>query len=217
MLILASSSPRRQQLLSLLGVDFQVFTSEIDESVTPGEAPEDYVLRLALKKSRSISAISAARQVVIAADTAVVNRNQILGKPDNSQEAINMLRELRARCHQVFTGLVVRDTANEEVFTDLCVTDVYMRSYRDPEIKEYVASGDPLDKAGAYAIQNSGFNPVDKISGCYSNVVGLPLCHLNQLLHQMGVKFHEAATRGCRSSQGYNCQLVDKIQGYSAP
>ena len=217
MLILASSSPRRQQLLSLTGVDFQVVTAEIDESVKQGESPEEYVLRLALNKSRSISAPFAARHVIIAADTAVVNGNQILGKPVNSQEAIDMLRDLRARSHQVFTGLTVRDTAKDEVITDFCVTDVYMRSYHESEIEAYVASGDPLDKAGAYAIQNSGFNPVDKISGCYSNVVGLPLCHLTELLHQMGVKFQEAATQGCRTSQGYNCQLVDKIQYFSSP
>jgi MAF protein len=217
MLILASSSPRRQHLLSLVGVDFQVLTAEIDESVKPGETPGEYVLRLALNKSRSISAPSAARQVVIAADTAVVNGNQILGKPVNSREAINMLRNLRARSHQVFTGLAVRDATNDEVMTDLCVTDVLMRSYHESEIEAYVASGDPLDKAGAYAIQNSGFNPVEEISGCYSNVVGLPLCHLTELLNRMGVNFQEAATRGCRISQGYNCQLVDKIQGYSSP
>jgi MAF protein len=217
MLILASSSPRRQHLLSILGVGFQVLTAEIDEQVQPGETPEDYVLRLALNKSRSISPSSTSRQVVIAADTAVVDGNQILGKPVNKQEAVTMLRKLRARSHHVLTGLVVRDLNSKIVIKDLCVTEVRMRSYSEPEIEAYVASGDPLDKAGAYAIQNSGFNPVQEISGCYTNVVGLPLCHLAELLKEMEINFRESATYGCRTPQGYSCQLADKIQGLSSP
>lgn len=217
MLILASSSPRRQQLLALLGVDYQVLKAEIDESVKPGETPAEYVLRLALDKSQSISSPAAARQVVIAADTAVVDGNQIMGKPVNKQEAINMLHKLRARSHHVLTGLAVRDTASEIVITDLCVTEVLMRSYHESEIEDYVASGDPLDKAGAYAIQNFSFNPVQEISGCYTNVVGLPLCHLAESLQRMKVIYSEEATRSCRSAEGYNCQLADKIQGFSSP
>jgi len=217
MLILASSSPRRQQLLTFLGVKFQVLTAEIDERVRPGETPKEYVSRLALSKSQAINPSSAARWVILAADTAVVDENQILGKPLDSLQAINMLRNLRARTHHVFTSLAVRDTITEEVITDLCITEVRMRSYHESEIKDYVASGDPLDKAGAYAIQNSGFNPVQKISGCYANVVGLPLCHLTELLKQMEIKYQEHTTRGCRTSHGYSCQLADKIQEFSSP
>ena len=217
MLILASSSPRRQQLLTFLGVKFQVLTAEIDERVRPGETPKEYVSRLALSKSQAINPSSAVRWVILAADTAVVDENQILGKPLDSLQAINMLRNLRARTHHVFTSLAVRDTITEEVITDLCITEVRMRSYHESEIKDYVASGDPLDKAGAYAIQNSGFNPVQKISGCYANVVGLPLCHLTELLKQMEIKYQEHTTRGCRTSHGYSCQLADKIQEFSSP
>lgn len=214
MLILASSSPRRQQLLTFLGVKFQVLTAEIDERVLPGETPKEYVSRLAISKSQAINPSSAGRCVILAADTAVVDENQILGKPVDSLQAASMLRKLRARTHYVFTSLAVRDTMTEEVITDLCITEVRMRSYHESEIRDYVASGDPLDKAGAYAIQNSGFNPVQKISGCYTNVVGLPLCHLTELLKQMKINFQEHTTRGCRTSHGYSCQLVEKIQEF---
>ena len=215
MLILASSSPRRQQLLTFLGVEFQVLTAEIDERVRPGETPKEYVSRLALSKSQAIKSSSAAGWVILAADTAVVDENQILGKPIDSLQAASMLRRLRARTHYVFTSLAVRNTMTEEVITDLCVTEVGMRSYHESEIRDYVASGDPLDKAGAYAIQNTGFNPVQKISGCYTNVVGLPLCHLTELLKQMGIKYQEQTTIGCRTSHGYSCQLVEKIQEFT--
>ena len=217
MLILASSSPRRQQLLTFLGVEFQVLTADIDERVRPGETPKEYVSRLALSKSQAIKSSSAAGWVILAADTAVVDENQILGKPIDSLQAANMLRKLRARTHYVFTSLSVRDTLTEEVITDLCVTEVGMRSYHESEIRDYVASGDPLDKAGAYAIQNTGFNPVQKISGCYTNVVGLPLCHLTELLIKMKIDFQDHTTRGCRTSHGYSCQLADKIQEFSSP
>ncbi len=214
MLILASSSPRRQQLLTFLGVRFRVLTAEIDERVLPGETPKEYVSRLAISKSQAINPSSAGRCVILAADTAVVDENQILGKPVDSLQALNMLRKLRARTHYVITGLSVRDTMTEEAITDLCVTEVRMRSYHESEIRDYVASGDPLDKAGAYAIQNSGFNPVQKISGCYTNVVGLPLCHLTELLKQLEINHREHTTRGCRTSHGYSCQLVEKIQEF---
>ena len=193
-----------------------VLTSDIDESVEPGDTPEEYVLRLARDKSNSITSSISTHQVVIAADTAVVDGNQILGKPVNKDEALKMLRTLRARRHHVYTGLAVRDSLSGEVIDDLCVTEVRMRSYQESEIEEYVASGDPMDRAGAYAIQNSGFNPVHEITGCYSNVVGLPLCHLTGLLQQMGTDINETATRGCRTAHGYNCQLIEEIQGYNS-
>jgi MAF protein len=215
-LILASSSPRRHHLLSLLGIEFQVFTSDIDENVIPGETPEEYVLRLARDKSRFVSSPGGADHIVIAADTAVVDGNQILGKPVNREEALIMLRNLRAGSHHVFTGLAVRDPVAEKVIVDLCVTKVQMRSYPESEMEAYVASGDPLDKAGAYAIQNSGFNPVREITGCYSNVVGLPLCHLTEIMQEMELDIPQMVTQGCRTTQGYNCQLIEKIQDISS-
>ena len=211
-MILASSSPRRRDLLSLLGIDFQVLTSDVDENVKPGENPKTYVLRLAQEKARSVSYLIGTDQVIIAADTAVVDGNQILGKPVNKEEALTMLRSLRARTHQVLTGLAVWDPEDRKLQEDLCITEVQMRSFQETDMEAYVASGDPLDKAGAYAIQNSSFNPVQRITGCYSNVVGLPLCHLTEILQHLELKIPILATQGCRSAQEYNCQLIEKIQ-----
>jgi MAF protein len=215
MLILASSSPRRQRMLQLLWIGFQVDPAEIDESVQTGENPKDYVLRLARNKSLSIVPPSPNRAVIIAADTAVVDGNEILGKPASRQQARIMLQQLRGRSHYVYSGLCVRDTSNENIQSELCVTEVQMRDYQDEEVDKYVATGDPLDKAGAYAIQNYRFNPVRNINGCYTNVAGLPLCHLIELLGKMGVNISEEITRGCRTPDGYNCQLAEKIQEFS--
>jgi MAF protein len=212
MLILASGSPRRHGLLSLFGVDFQVHSSDVDERVISGESPKDYVLRLAISKSLSINPLSAERLVVIAADTAVVDGDQILGKPGSQLQAIEMLNTLRARTHNVLSGLAVRDTKRDEILTDLCSTQVKMRDYNETEIYDYIASGDPMDKAGAYAIQNSGFNPVAQITGCYANVVGLPICHLAELFNRLEINFHQGAIQGCRSGQNYKCRLVEKIK-----
>ena len=212
MLILASSSPRRQFLLNFLGIRFQVIPAEVDERIQGMENPKDYVLRLAHQKSLSIEPPPSNRSVVIAADTAVVDGNQILGKPASPQEARMMLQKLRGRSHYVYSGLSVRDTANDNVLTDLCVTEVQMRAYHDSEIDRYVASGDPLDKAGAYAIQNYKFNPVQTITGCYTNVVGLPLCHLVEVLGNLEINTPDEITRGCRTPNGYNCRLAKIIQ-----
>ena len=211
MLILASSSPRRRDLLNLLGVDFHIHTSEVNESVLPGESPHDYVLRLAISKSLVINPLSEKRLVVIGADTAVIDEDQILGKPESQEHAIEMLQNLRDRAHTVISGIAVRDTEIDEIFTDLSSTQVVMRNYEEQEIEDYVASGDPMDKAGAYAIQHSGFNPVAQITGCYANVVGLPLCHLAQILTQLGVNFNHHRIQKCRSNDIYQCQLIEHI------
>lgn len=211
MLILASGSPRRRGLLSLLGVNYHVQTSEIDESALPGESAQDYVLRLAISKSLAFNPLSAERLVVIAADTAVIDNGEILGKPASHLQALEMLEVLRDRTHQVISGIAVRDTKIDEIFTDLCTTQVEMRDYGKPEIEAYVASGDPMDKAGAYAIQHAGFDPVKHITGCYANVVGLPLCHLAKIFQRLEIGFNEEVIHNCRSDGGYQCRLVDQI------
>ena len=216
MLILASGSPRRRGLLSLLGVDFHVQTSETDESVLIDESAQDYVLRLAISKSLAFNPLSAERLVVIAADTAVIDGEKILGKPGSQRQAIEMLDNLRNRTHQVLSGIAVRDTKIDEIFTDMCTTQVEMRNYGEKEIEDYVASGDPMDKAGAYAIQHLGFDPVAQITGCYANVVGLPLCHLGQIFNRLGVEFREEAIQGCLSNGEYQCRLVEKINAMDA-
>lgn len=215
MLILASSSPRRQQLIELFGIEFQIQPAEVDESLSENETPQDYVARLARSKVMSISTKNSPGQIVIAADTAVVDKQQILGKPKNALVAAEMLRNLSGRRHFVMTGLAGRDAASGLVISDLCTTEVQMREFLNSEINDYIASGDPMDKAGAYAIQNTGFNPVEEISGCYANVVGLPMCHLAAMLTEFQIDIPEDITQGCRSPQGYSCRLIEIIERFS--
>jgi septum formation protein len=215
MLVLASSSPRRQQLLAFFGIDFQIQPADVDESLLTNEKPQDYVIRLARKKASSIKPNSPNQRIVIAADTAVVDGGQILGKPENALQAAEMLRNLSGRSHNVYTGLAGRDVESEWVSSDLCITQVHMRDFNEAEIADYIASGDPMDKAGAYAIQNTGFNPVQKISGCYANVVGLPMCHLAEMLTRFNLAFPDDITKGCRSPHGYNCRLTEIIEQFS--
>ena len=169
-LILASNSPRRQKLLSLGGWDFIKRASEIDESVLRGETPQEYVLRLAHEKAlavkQSLEQDSLTDWIILAADTTVVDPNNhaksgssgsiILGKPGDAQEAMDMLMRLRAKNHRVFTGLAVYRLSDGMQVSEVVSTEVPMRNYSDDEILQYIASGDPFDKAGAYAIQHSG-------------------------------------------------------------
>ncbi len=185
-LLLASNSPRRRQLLALAGYSFIPASADIDETPLPGEPPDAYVLRLAREKAGYIYRTTAHELPVFAADTTVADGAQILGKPADAAEAVEMLRCLRGRAHRVYTGLALI-TPSGQVFTAGCATDVYMRAYTDAEIADYAASGDPLDKAGAYAIQHAGFHPVERLQGCYANVMGLPLCLAQRLLREAGI------------------------------
>ncbi len=152
LLILASNSPRRRQLLAITGWDFNVSAADVDESQYPhGESPTDYVLRLAETKARAIKADD--DQIVLAADTTVVDGSDILSKPTDDVDAIAMLKRLRGHTHQVYTGIALLRLSDGLLLKDLCITDVSMRDYSDDEIFAYVQTGDPLDKAGAYAIQ----------------------------------------------------------------
>jgi septum formation protein len=186
-LVLASNSPRRRELLALGGWMFHVHPAEVDESQFPNEAPGQYVLRLARVKAQAGAAFIHADLTILAADTAVVDRNAILGKPKDMAEAMEMLLRLRGRTHQVYTGIAILRMSDGYLITDLCVTDVPMRSYSDKEMETYIATGDPLDKAGAYAIQHPIFHPVESFAGCYASVMGLPLCHLTRSLWKMEI------------------------------
>ena len=209
--ILASNSPRRLQLLALLGWDFQVVPAEIDESTREGESPSDYVRRLAASKARAVSSQSAADAIIIAADTTVVDGDEILGKPVDRDDAERMLRQLRGCSHQVFSALAVNHEAEKELQVDCCVTDVPMRNYDDVEMGAYISSGDPMDKAGAYAIQHAGFHPVEKLSACYANVVGLPLCHLTRTLRKMGIVSDQHTPTVCQDTLGYSCPIFEAV------
>ena len=174
---------------------FSVSVSNVDESQRSGEAPADYVLRLAEAKARAAVPNARPEHIIIGADTAVVDGIRILGKPKDMMEATAMLKLLRGHAHQVYTALAVLRMHDERLITELCVTDVPMRNYSDEEIEAYVLSGDPLDKAGAYAIQHPGFHPVENMKGCYASVMGLPLCHLIRVLRKTGCSARRRYTR----------------------
>lgn len=206
-LILASNSPRRRQLLALSGWDFEVIVADVDESLFPqNEPPADYVLRLAETKAGAVPARS--DQVVLAADTTVVDGSEILGKPKDKAEAFAMLTRLRGHTHQVYTGIALLRQSDGLLLKELCVTGVPMRNYSDEEINAYIETGDPLDKAGAYAIQHSQFHPVTNVSGCYTSVMGLPLCQVASLMSKMGFPFHTAVPAECQSLLDYQCPIL---------
>jgi len=210
MLVLASNSPRRRQLLAL-GWKFQVIPAEVDERPLPGEQPKDYVLRLAEGKARAAGSRSPRDAIVIAADTTVVDGTDILGKPVDNHQAQAMLHRLRGRSHQVYTALALLRIADGALLTDWCRTDVPMRDYSDQEMLAYIATGDPLDKAGAYAIQHNGFKPVEHLEGCYANVMGLPLCHLTRTLEKLGVYPGTDLPQACQSDLDYVCPVYQQV------
>ncbi len=205
--LLASNSPRRRELMSLGDWTFHVSVTNVDESQRTGEAPGDYVLRLAEDKARAAGRDAAAGQLVVAADTTVVDGDRLLGKPADAAEAVAMLRQLRGHRHQVYTGLAVLDPSSGRLLQDLCVTDVPMRDYSEEEIARYVESGDPFDKAGAYAIQHDEFHPVAGLAGCFASVMGLPLCHLLRLLEQLGVPLDPNVPARCQKFLNYPCPV----------
>lgn len=187
-LVLASISPRRRELIGLLHYPSQFISTDVDETLNAGESPDQLVRRLAHAKA-DIGANKFPDAIVIAADTIVSIDGVILGKPLDSNDAIRMLKLLRNRPHVVYSGLTVRRGA--QALTQVATTTVHMRDYADAEIANYVATGDPLDKAASYAIQHNGFRPVARIDGCHANVMGLPLCHLYRALKTFGVPIIE--------------------------
>ena len=190
---------------------FSVSVSNVDESQRSGEAPQDYVLRLAEAKARAAVTQARSDQIIIGADTAVVDTGRILGKPKDMKEATAMLKSLRGHTHKVYTALAVLRMHDEQLITDLCITDVPMRNYSDEELEAYVLSGDPLDKAGAYAIQHPRFHPVENMKGCYASVMGLPLCHLIRVLRTLGIAADTDIPTACQSLLQYQCPVSPAI------
>jgi septum formation protein len=185
-IILASASPRRRELLALLVREFRIAPSEFDESLVPPElAPADHVRYSAGMKAQEVAA-AFPDSLVIAADTIVVVDNQILGKPTDTADAARMLRLLGGRTHRVYTGVAVLEAGTQRA--DVECTQVTFRPLSDEIISRYIASGEPMDKAGAYAIQGKGAVLIESVSGCYPNVVGLPLYKLSLLLSEFGVE-----------------------------
>jgi len=206
-LILASASPRRRELLSLLGLPFRVVEANVEEGRLEGESPREMATRLSREKAQAVAA-DHPDSFVVACDTIVALGGKVLGKPADMEEAGGMLRRLRGRRHKVYSGLTV--WAPDRVITACDETVVHMRAYRDEEIAAYVASGDPLDKAGAYAIQSRSFHPVARIEGCYASVMGLPLRLLAQALRSLGLPVPEdrAVAAACADFTGHPCCLM---------
>ena len=211
LILLASQSPRRRELLSCTGLGFDVTSADVDESILPDEKPADYVLRLAESKARASARDAEDAQVVIGSDTAVVDADQILGKPRDAREAEAMLRQLRGRTHQVYTAIAIFRPDDGMLETDLCISDVPMREYNDAEMDTYIQSGDPLDKAGGYAIQHAGFHPVESFSGCFASVMGLPICHTARALEKAGVTVSADMPQLCQSSLNYDCTISTAV------
>src|SRR5258706_9551616 len=209
MLVLASNSPRRRQLLALADWDFIVSVADVDESQYANESPADYVLRLAETKARAIMAH--ADQIILAADTTVVDGNDILGKPKDNAEAFAMLTRLRGHTHQVYTGVALLCLSDGLILKELSVTDVPMRNYSDEEVNAYIQTGDPLDKAGAYAIQHPRFKPVASMSGCYAGVMGLPMCHVVRMMRKMDFPPHADVPLKCQTLLEYQCPVSRAI------
>ncbi len=191
--ILASSSPRRRELFDTLGIPYTILKPDIDETQHKGEAPLDYVQRLSREKAAEVAKRLTKPSTVLAADTVVIlsadtmgidQQGVILGKPVDAADARNMLQRLRGRTHQVCTAmtLLVMSDGMLQTTTQITATDVLMRDYSDAEIDAYIVTGDPFDKAGSYAIQHPVFKPVAQLDGCYTNVVGLPMCTLQTML-----------------------------------
>jgi MAF protein len=206
---LASNSPRRRALLALTKWNFIVSVANVDESLLENESPAEYVLRLAEAKARAIK--TAAHRIVLAADTTVADGRDILGKPNDDAEAFERLSRLRGRTHRVYTGIALLRASDGLLLTDLCLTDVPMRNYTDEEIRNYIASRDPFDKAGAYAIQHAGFHPVENLSGCFASVMGLPLCHVTRLLRKMDASPNADVPANCQKYLEYECPVYERI------
>lgn len=216
--ILASQSPRRRQLLALLGYPFEVVVPDVDEDLHLDAGPATYVLRTAQQKAEAIARLRppagalAPNAIIIAADTTVALDGAILGKPGEAAEARRMLLALRGRTNDVHTGVCVVDAGNGREVAAVHSAVVTMRAYSAAEIDAYVATGDPLDKAGAYAIQHAGFNPVASLDGCYLAVMGLSLCGLIVMLREVGVPCRASRAALLAAHDGYPCPLFEQIQ-----
>lgn len=190
-LVLASSSPRRQQLIELLGLPYDIVVKPGDEQTRPGLSPKEVVRQLALRKARAVyDDIKEENKssIVIGADTVVVLNGKVLGKPKDEQDALEMLSALQGKTHQVYSGVACIDTGSGKTVTDYRKTAVTIKPLSQEQIKRYIQTGEPHDKAGAYGIQGYGALIVEKIDGDYFNVVGLPLSCLNDMLAEFDIE-----------------------------
>lgn len=186
MIILASKSPRRQELMQLIGLEFQVMTEDVDETMDPSLPLKEEIKRVSSLKAAAVQSACTKEDIIVAADTMVAIDGQRLGKPKTEGDAVRMLKMLSGNSHDVITGLTVMQ--GDRVETTSVVTQVAFRNLSDEEIRAYVATGEPMDKAGAYAVQGKGSIFVSGLIGDYFNVMGLPLCTLSGLLRKFGIE-----------------------------
>lgn len=180
-IILASNSPRRKEILNKVGVEFCVMGSDIEEIVREGEKPESVVMALAFEKASDIASRVDDESIIVAADT-IVYKNSILGKPNDDKDAYNMLKSLSASSHEVYTGFTVLRANTNLKITEYVKTTVTFKELDDETINRYIETGEPMGKAGAYAIQGYGSTLIESITGDYFNVVGLPISRLSEVL-----------------------------------
>jgi MAF protein len=213
--ILASQSPRRRELLGLCGYPFETMAADVDEnSVSDPDPAQDCIQTARLKAEAILNQIclpQRERTIIVAADTIVAIDGQILGKPEDATDAKQMLSALRDRTHDVHTGVMIIDVDSGREVLGSHTAVVKMRRYTEQEMSAYIASGDPLDKAGAYAIQHPIFRPVEQLNGCYLGVMGLSICHLLQLLRQIDLPFQAELASLETAHQRNECPLYDNI------
>ena len=210
-LILASASPRRQELIQLFGLPVRVLPADVDEGVVQEPDPAKMVVATAHLKAKWVATRQRDGSLVVGSDTTVALGWEQLGKPQDVAEARATLRRLRGRVHQVHTGVVVIDSRSGRMLSDVATENVAMRDYTDEEIEAYLATGDPLDKAGSYGIQHARFRPVPHLSGCYAGVMGLPLCHLARLLRQFQVQISPMIATTCQAHNQFDCNVFEDV------
>lgn len=210
-ILLASASPRRRELLQLSGWPFRSTAVDVDEAPLPGEGGRELAARLSLAKARAAAPQARAGELVLAADTVVSDGGAIYGKPLDRQDAERILAALAGRNHQVHTALALLLAEQQQVV--ICTTEVPMRRYAGSEVAAYLDSGSALDKAGAYGIQDADFHPVDldQLVGCYANVMGLPLCHLQRSMAALGFTSPADIPLACQRQTGYDCPVYTMI------
>lgn len=221
-LILASQSPRRRELINLVGVPNRAVRADVDESMVTDPDPAVNVVKTAQLKVAEVAARLSVRPageklIIVAADTTVALDGQMLGKPADEADALRMLIALRGRSHHVFTGVSILETATGQEIKGVNTAVVTMRDYSHAEIAAYIATGDPMDKAGAYAIQHPIFKPVAHLSGCFTGVMGLSICHLIQMLAKLGLGDRVDLTAVLEAHKGYSCDLYEQITAMQKP
>lgn len=185
-IVLASESTRRIDILRTLGISFSIIPPDVDESKRKDETVREYVYRVAHDKASKVGKLFPEKWV-IAADTVVVSKGRVLGKPKNERQAVEMLKRLRGRWHKVMTGYCIMNISRGVTYQDVAETKVFIKDLTDEEIRRYIKTSEPFDKAGSYAVQGKGGYMVKEIKGSYANVVGLPICEITEMLLTLGV------------------------------